>query len=484
MVSPVVPVLKGTASMHEFPILTPGPPPDVSASTRVQMRLLSSNPAVDSNTNPILQTTCVQSGTFYKWSSTLHGLHGRWYWCYLHFYPTSQVRGGLGGTTRLCPGGDLLPPNSNPAEAYREASLLSTKQRFSMLSQVEAIHDFTRLSYLHMLFGVYDYPTDVKTLVIQRMQGMQEAFELSAVEDYSVSATKYPRPCQAAHILDQQTVTLDSFSGLLGEIAKDKTLYDAFYSVKNSYHQTAVGSNGVIGGRYPLILELCAKIKAERELQRGNTRSFSASTPEQEFAKAPRSRAKKDNKTKKSKATIEDGDESPFDDSELPWICGRRHDCGRLQRRKCLWSPGDSVLLTSATLRETSQSGSTRPSSAMAILARTDPSSASAIVVEDFPVPPPRKTCTFPPQPLAHEDSVEQYDATDLSVNNPTVRQTVAEARDAVKKLHSPIRWAHYDSKKQNFARESASRMPNSGITLITASTCLTDLRRVPRCPT
>ncbi|KAK7031921.1 hypothetical protein R3P38DRAFT_3508224 [Favolaschia claudopus] len=247
--------------------------------------------------------------------------------------------------------------------------------------------------------------------------------------------------------LDQQTVTLrcqDSFSGLLGEIAKDKTLYDAFYSVKNSYHQTAVGSNGVIGGRYPLILELCAKIKAERELQRGNTvASQQAHRTELEEARAqaddqesknsrkPRApRAKKDNKTKKSKATIEDGDESPFDDSGLP---GFVDDAMIVDDSNDASASGHRATQSLDERNPaTSQSGSTRPSSAMAILARTDPSSASAIVVEDFPVPPPRKRAR-PSQPLAHEDSVEQYDATDLSVNNPTVRQTVAEARDAVK---------------------------------------------------
>ncbi|KAK6966535.1 hypothetical protein R3P38DRAFT_3425232 [Favolaschia claudopus] len=242
----------------------------------------------------------------------------------------------------------------------------------------------------------------------------------------SVSATKYPDRAKQRTFLDQQTVTLrcqDSFSGLLGEIAKDKTLYDAFYSVKNSYHQTAVGSNGVIGGRYPLILELCAKIKAERELQRGNTVAS-------QQAHRTNSKRLKDNKTKKSKATIEDGDESPFDDSELP---GFVDDAMIVDDSNDASASGHRATQSLDERNPaTSQSGSTRPSSAMAILARTDPSSASAIVVEDFPVPPPRKRAR-PSQPLAHEDSVEQYDATDLSVNNPTVRQTVAEARDAVK---------------------------------------------------
>lgn len=44
---------------------------------------------------------------------------------------------------------------------------------------------------------------------------------------------------------------------------------------------------------------------------------------------------------------------------------------------------------------------------AMAILSRTDPSSATGPVIEDFPVPPPRKRARK--QLLAHEDSADQY---------------------------------------------------------------------------
>lgn len=52
---------------------------------------------------------------------------------------------------------------------------------------------------------------------------------------------------------------------MIGAIARDKTLYDVFFGVKNSYHQTATGPGGVIGGRYPTILDLCSRIKSERE---------------------------------------------------------------------------------------------------------------------------------------------------------------------------------------------------------------------------
>ena len=45
---------------------------------------------------------------------------------------------------------------------------------------------------------------------------------------------------------------------------------------------------------------------------------------------------------------------------------------------------------------------------AMAILACTDPSSVSGPIVEDFPVPPPKKRARKHDQ-FAHEDSVDQY---------------------------------------------------------------------------
>ncbi|KAK6966534.1 hypothetical protein R3P38DRAFT_2766823 [Favolaschia claudopus] len=171
---PVVPVLKGTASMHEFPILTPD-------SARRLGKHTSANELLSS-------TTCVQSGTFYKWSQPC----------------TDCMVAGTGATCTFTQRLKFVEVLEARPEAYREWEVQFfadcqvafhlfnksiapfDKQRFSMLSQVEAIHDFTRLSYLHMLFGVYDYPTDVKTLVIQRMQGMQEAFELSAVEDCMV----------------------------------------------------------------------------------------------------------------------------------------------------------------------------------------------------------------------------------------------------------------------------------------------------------
>ena len=99
----------------------------------------------------------------------------------------------------------------------------------------------------------------------------------------------------------------ESFAGLLHEIAKDKALYDTFYSVKNSYHQTAIGTNGVIAGRYPTIVDLCAKIKYERERLRGSTiASQQAHRTELEDARAEaEAQEAKDSKgSRKSKSKV------------------------------------------------------------------------------------------------------------------------------------------------------------------------------------
>jgi hypothetical protein len=53
---------------------------------------------------------------------------------------------------------------------------------------------------------------------------------------------------------------------MIPAIACDKSLYDVFFNMKNLYHQTATGPGGIIGGRYPVILDLCSRIKTERKL--------------------------------------------------------------------------------------------------------------------------------------------------------------------------------------------------------------------------
>ncbi|KAJ7101999.1 hypothetical protein C8R44DRAFT_887782 [Mycena epipterygia] len=165
-------------------------------------------------------------------------------------------------------------------------------------------------------------------------------FETIASVGKIVRATKYDDKNDQRVFLDEKVVILDGFSAFLAHIATEQTLYDTFYSVKNSYHQSATHSGGVIGGRYPLILDLCARLKAERERAK-NAVVLAQQQHRQELediralkeqkdaeAKAAKEAArlsKKDKqwaKTKrvKSKPTVEDADDegSVFDDADYP----------------------------------------------------------------------------------------------------------------------------------------------------------------------
>ncbi|KAJ7805062.1 hypothetical protein B0H14DRAFT_3485558 [Mycena olivaceomarginata] len=79
----------------------------------------------------------------------------------------------------------------------------------------------------------------------------------------SVAATRYPDRVKQPAFLDEKTVMLEGFSTMIGAIARDKSLYDISFNMKNSYHQPATGPGGIIGGLYPVILDLCSRIKTE-----------------------------------------------------------------------------------------------------------------------------------------------------------------------------------------------------------------------------
>lgn len=79
----------------------------------------------------------------------------------------------------------------------------------------------------------------------------------------------------------------DSFSPYMHLIAKERPLYDVIYNVKNSYGQTALGVSGIIGGRYPLCLDLCARIRTERDaIRNGAIASQQAHRTELEDARS------------------------------------------------------------------------------------------------------------------------------------------------------------------------------------------------------
>lgn len=57
----------------------------------------------------------------------------------------------------------------------------------------------------------------------------------------------------------------DGYGSHIVQISSDNALFDIAFQLKNSYHQIAVQLGGAIGGRYPIIVALCGRIKAERE---------------------------------------------------------------------------------------------------------------------------------------------------------------------------------------------------------------------------
>ncbi|KAJ7887874.1 hypothetical protein B0H14DRAFT_3430499 [Mycena olivaceomarginata] len=154
----------------------------------------------------------------------------------------------------------------------------------------------------------------------------------------SVAATRYPDRVKQRAFLDEKTVALEGFSTMIPAIGRDKSLYDVFFNMKNSYHQTATGPGGIIGGRYPTILDLCSRIKTERELNRVGLSAATIASQQAhrteledarvaaeeqaaaEAAATAKPKKSKGKKAKKPKAVIEDIDDdvSVFDDSEFP----------------------------------------------------------------------------------------------------------------------------------------------------------------------
>ncbi|KAJ7315133.1 hypothetical protein DFH08DRAFT_820734 [Mycena albidolilacea] len=147
---------------------------------------------------------------------------------------------------------------------------------------------------------------------------------LLAIND-SVVATRYPDRVKQRAFLDEKTVALEGFSTMIGAIARDKSLYNIFFSMKNWYHQTATGPGGVIGSRYPVILDLCSRIKTEHwSAHRTELEDVRVAAEEQaaaELLATAKPKKSKGKKVKKSKAIVEgiDDDVSVFDDSEFPF---------------------------------------------------------------------------------------------------------------------------------------------------------------------
>ncbi|KAJ7882097.1 hypothetical protein B0H13DRAFT_2344813 [Mycena leptocephala] len=317
-----------------------------------------------------------------------------------------------------------------------------------------------------------------------------------------VTATSYKDRTKQRSFLDEKTVALaclyalassladhfskESFIPFVAHIASDKSLYDGHYTVKNNYHQTALGANGVIGGRYPTILDLTSQIKVERERQKGQAllgqqvhrseldeaRALAAESHSaevlatKEAAVASKKSGKgKGKKKPKSKATVDDADDeaSVFDDADFPLegsdvyertllaidelrfifsafqigeptndAPGHRATQSLDERERVLVSlPLETFRTLDQFARLIDNNRLEIGLAAMAILARTDPAIESAATTEDLPRPSSRKRARQQAS-LAHEDAEEQFVGAELAVNNETVQKTVAAARKVV----------------------------------------------------
>ncbi|KAJ7812445.1 hypothetical protein B0H14DRAFT_2605762 [Mycena olivaceomarginata] len=157
---------------------------------------------------------------------------------------------------------------------------------------------------------------------------------------------------------------------MIGAIACDKSLYNIFFNMKNSYHRTAMGSGRVISGRYPIILGLCSCIKTEHELncvglstaavaaqqahctelEDARVAAEQAATELQAAAKPKKSKGKK---AKKSEAIVEDIDNkvSVFDNSEFPTTgSGAVNDPMQIDAERVKALPRLAIVLPSCSL--------------------------------------------------------------------------------------------------------------------------------------
>ncbi|KAJ7879533.1 hypothetical protein B0H14DRAFT_3434968 [Mycena olivaceomarginata] len=252
----------------------------------------------------------------------------------------------------------------------------------------------------------------------------------------SVAATRYPDRVKQRAFLDEKTVALEGFSTMIPAIAHDKSLYDVFFNMKNSYHQTATGPGGIISGHYPIILDLCSRIKTKRELNRIglSTATIAAqqahrteledacvAAEEQAAAEAAataKPKKSKGKKAKKSKAIVEDIDDdvSVFDDSEFPMTgSGEVDDPMQIDAERV----EEGTPSTSHRTTQPSCSMLTPPHSPLLLLPRPDQSQLNS------QSPPPKKRNRT--HSYAHEDSADQYTAAELATNGPAVQKTIAE---------------------------------------------------------
>ncbi|KAJ7136221.1 hypothetical protein C8R46DRAFT_1234752 [Mycena filopes] len=274
----------------------------------------------------------------------------------------------------------------------------------------------------------------------------QAQFDAVLALGESVRATRYESRDKQRSFLDEKTTALEAFLPYIAHIASDKLLYNVAYGIKNSYHQTAVGPSGVIAGRYPVIMDFISRIKTERdriknaallgqqvhraELDEARNPSAETLAAELQATKEAAQSSKTSKKTKskkkvKSRPTVEDGDESPFDDTDFP-VEGN----GEVDDPMIIDGPNPALTpAPEPTPARYTQSLDER-------VLTSSSKDKQQVVAEEFSPPSTRKRAKRS-HAHAHEDSEEQIAAAELATNSSTVKRTVAAAQAAL--ASSPI---------------------------------------------
>ncbi|KAJ7076288.1 hypothetical protein B0H15DRAFT_805723 [Mycena belliarum] len=152
-------------------------------------------------------------------------------------------------------------------------------------------------------------------------------------------ATRYDDILEQRAFLDEKVENLDSYSPFMREICDTLVLSEVAYHLKQSYHQTAGINGGVIAGRYPVLVDFIARMKAEKErvksgillleqqhrvglddVRTAKDAQEAEIATAREAARASKEAKKALKKPKKTKrATVEDGDDdvSILDDGEV-----------------------------------------------------------------------------------------------------------------------------------------------------------------------
>ncbi|KAJ7127347.1 hypothetical protein C8R46DRAFT_1237305 [Mycena filopes] len=293
----------------------------------------------------------------------------------------------------------------------------------------------------------------------------QAQFDTVLALGESVRATRYDSRDKQRSFLDEKTTALEAFLPYIAHIASDKVLYDVAYGIKNSYHQTAVGPSGVIAGRYPVIMDFISRIKTERdriknaallgqqvhraELDEARNPSAETLAAELQATKEAAQSSKTSKKTKskkkvKSRPTVEDGDESPFDDTDFPVEGNGEVDDPMIidgPNPALTPAPEPTPARYTQSLDEraltSSSKDSKRASSAMSILRRTDPEVEQQVVAEEFSPPSTRKRAKRS-HAHAHEDSEEQIAAAELATNSSTIVLVLSDFKKPNSGVESP----------------------------------------------